>query len=70
LVTDRDLSKDTGKLVEVKGRAADMTDGKVRVETKVGTSGGEKTERSTEVHDPDLHYLGLKSIKKLSSTCS
>ena len=26
LLTDRDLSKDTGKLVEVKGGAADLTD--------------------------------------------
>ena len=70
LVTDRNLSKRVGELVEVRGRAADQGDGKVKFESKVGTSGRDTSETKTEVReDSNLHYLGLKSVKKLSTSC-
>ncbi len=71
LVTDDDLSKHVGHRIEVKGKAADRGDGKVRIESSVGTSGGEKTEAKTEVKGDmaGMHYLGVKSVKMLSSSC-
>ena len=44
LVTDDDLAKHVGHRVEVKGKAADKGDGKVKIETKVGTAALHKTE--------------------------
>ena len=71
LVTDDDLSKHIGHRIEVKGKAADRGDGKVTIESTVGTSGGEKTESKTELKGDlaGVHYLGVKSVKMLSSSC-
>jgi len=72
LVTDEDLSKHVGHRIEVKGKAADKGDGKVKTETSVGTSGSEKTKAKTEVEGTDLaglRYLGVKSVKMISDSC-
>lgn len=71
LVTDDDLSKHIGHRMEVRGKAADRGDGKVKIESTVGTSGGDKTEAKTELKGDmaGMHYLGVKSVKMLSSSC-
>jgi hypothetical protein len=75
LVTDDDLSKHVGHRVEVKGKATDKGDAKVKVESKVGTSGsgdeakGKAKSTTTMEGDLNLHYLGVHSVKKLSSSC-
>jgi hypothetical protein len=70
LVTDDDLSKHIGQRVEVKGKAADRGDGKVKVES-TGTSGSDKTKVTTEMKgdSPDMNYLGVKSVKMISNSC-
>jgi hypothetical protein len=72
---DLDLDERIGHRVEIKGKAADKGDGKVKVETRseVGTTGGDtrKRESKTEV-EGDLHglpYLGVKSIRMLATVC-
>ena len=73
LITNDDLSKHVGHKVEVKGDATDKGDGKVRTETKAkGTSGDDKTrvESKTEAKgDLATHYLGMKSLKMISTSC-
>ena len=71
LVTDDDLSKHVGHRIEVKGKAADRGDGKVKVESTTGTSGGEKTKSTTEMKGdmPGMNYLGVKSVKMISKSC-
>ena len=72
LVTDDDLAKHVGHRVEVTGKAADRGEGKVKIESKVGTSGGEKTEAKTEVKGDNMagmRYLGMKSLKMISTSC-
>jgi len=75
LVTDDNLAKHVGHLVEVKGKAADRGDGKVKIESEstTGTSGSDsdKTKVKTELKDgaADMNYLGLKSLKMLSTSC-
>lgn len=77
LVTDDDLSKHVGHTVQVTGKATDMGDAKVRVETETkGTSGSDKdkdkskTKSKTEAKgDLGLRYLGMKSLKMISTTC-
>jgi uncharacterized protein DUF5818 len=70
LVTDDDLAKHIGRRVEVKGKAADRGDGKVKIEHSVGTS-GDKSETKTEMRGDraDLPYLGVKSIKEVAGLC-
>jgi len=71
LVTDDDLSKHVGHRVEVKGKAADRGDGKVKIESKVGTS-GDTAKAKTEVKGEDMagmKYLGMKSLKMISASC-
>jgi hypothetical protein len=71
LVTDDDLSKHLGHRVELKGKASDRGDGKVKIESTVGT-GGDKETAKTEVKGGDMsgmHYLGLKSLKMISASC-
>jgi hypothetical protein len=72
---DLDLDERIGHRVEIKGKAADKGDGKVKIETRseVGTTGGDtrKRESKTEV-EGDLHglpYLGVKSIRMLATVC-
>ncbi len=71
LVTDDNLAKHVGHRIEVRGKAADRGDGKVKMNSTVSTDGGAKTEVKTELKgDPaEMHYLGVKSIKMLSSHC-
>src|SRR3954466_16342407 len=49
LVTNDDLSKDIGHRMEIKGKAADRGDGKVKIESKVGTTGSETAKTTTEM---------------------
>jgi hypothetical protein len=71
LVTDDDLAKHVGHRMEVKGKAADRGDGKVKVESTVGTSGGETAKTTTEMKGDmaGMHYLGVKSVKMISKSC-
>jgi hypothetical protein len=72
---DLDLDDRIGHRVEIKGKAADKGDGKVKIETRseVGTSGGDtrKRESKTEVEGDlqGLPYLGVKSIRTLATVC-
>jgi hypothetical protein len=71
LVTDDDLSKHLGHRMEITGKAADRGDGKVKIES-TGTSGsGDKTKVKTELKgdNPDMNYLGVKSVKMISKSC-
>ena len=70
LVTDDNLSKHIGHRIQVKGKAADLGNGKVKMES-TGTSGGDKTKVTTELKgdSPDMNYLGVKSVKMLSKSC-
>ena len=70
LVTDDDLSKHVGHRVEVKGKAADRGDGKVKIESTVG-SGDDKAKAKTEIKGDmsGMHYLGVKSLKMISTSC-
>jgi hypothetical protein len=73
LITNDDLSKHVGQRVEVKGDATDKGDGKVQIETKAkGTTGDDKTrvESKTEAKgDLAMRYLGVKSLKMISTSC-
>jgi len=71
LVTNDDLSQYVSRRVEVKGRAADRGDGKVRIEHKTEGTSGEKSESKLEAKGDAtfVPYLGLKSIKTVGSSC-
>ena len=75
LVTEKNLSDDVGHYVSVRGKAADRGDAKVKVESKVGTSGSTSAttttdERKAELKgDLGLKYLGVDSVKKLAKSC-
>jgi hypothetical protein len=71
LVTDDDLAKHVGHRMEVKGKATDRGDGKVKVESTVGTSGSDKSKTTTEMKGDmaGMHFLGVKSVKMLSASC-
>ena len=51
-----------GERVEIKGKAVTKADGKVAVESKT------KTEGTTGAFD--MPFLGVSSMKRLSSSCS
>jgi hypothetical protein len=61
-----DLKDHVGHRVEIKGRAADRGDGKIRVKTDSG-----KTESQSEVKGDlsGLPYLGVKSVRMIASVC-
>jgi hypothetical protein len=74
LVTDDDLSKHLGHKVEVRGDATDKGDAKVKIESKVkGTTGDTKSDKkevkTEHKGDLGLHYLGVKSLKMISTSC-
>jgi Protein of unknown function (DUF5818) len=72
LVTNDDLSKHIGHRIEVKGKAADKGDAKVKIESTVGTSGSDKKEATSEIKGTDMagmRYLGVKSVKMISANC-
>jgi len=76
LVTDKDLSKHLGERVEVRGKATDRGDAKVKLETEVATSGSgagdnkitDKVTRELK-GDLGLHYLGVDSVKTMAASC-
>lgn len=61
-----DLKDHVGHRVEIKGRAADRGDGKIRVKTDSG-----KTESQSEVKGDlsGLPFLGVKSVRMIASVC-
>lgn len=61
-----DLKDHVGHRVEIKGKAADRGDGKIRVKTDSG-----KTESKSEVKGDlsGLPYLGVKSSRMIASVC-
>ena len=71
VVTDDDLNKYVDRRVEIKGRAADRGDGKVKVERKVEGTSGDTSQAKVEARGDAslLPYLGLKSIKTIGATC-
>jgi len=75
LVTSDDLSKHVGHRVEVKGRATDRGDAKVKVEQKSETAREYGSDKDGKVKSemkgdlPGMHYLGVKSLKMLSESC-
>jgi hypothetical protein len=69
-----DLKDRVGYRVEIKGKAADKGDGKVKIESKseVETGGDtRKRESKTEVEGDlqGLPFLGVKSIRTLATVC-
>jgi hypothetical protein len=68
LVGGEDLDKHLGHRIEVKGKATNGRDGKVKIESETKTNGGEKTKEKTELSG-DVHALGVKSVKMISSSC-
>jgi hypothetical protein len=76
LVTDDDLSKYVGHRVQMFGKATDLGEGKVRIESKttseshgeVGTT-GRTTETTESKGDLRLPYLGVKSVKIVAGFC-
>ena len=69
LVTDKNLDKYLGDRVEVRGKATDRGDAKVKVESKVGTSGSTREAKTELQGDLDLKFLGVDSVKRLSKSC-
>ena len=71
VVTDDNLTKYVDRRVEVKGKAADRGDGKVKVEHKVEGTTGETAESKVERNGDTtpIPYLGLHSIKTIAPTC-
>ncbi len=70
LVTDDDLSSHVGHRVEVRGKAADKGDARVKIEHSVGT-GGQTAETKTDVPGDQtaLPYLGVRSVKNIAGSC-
>jgi len=71
VVTDDDLAKYVDHRVEVKGRAADRGDGKVKIEGKTEGTSGKKSETEIQAKGDSamMPYLGLKSIRTVASSC-
>lgn len=65
---DDDLDKHVGHRVEIKGKATDGRDGKVKIESETKTSGNDKVREKTEL-EGDVHALGVKSVKMIASSC-
>jgi len=61
-----DLKDHVGHRVEIKGKAADRGEGKIRVKTDSG-----KTETKSEVKGDlsGLPFLGVKSLRMIASVC-
>jgi hypothetical protein len=69
LVTDKDLEKRVGERVEVRGKATDRGNAKVKIESKVGTTGTTSEARTELKGDLALRFLGVDSIKRVSKSC-
>ncbi len=69
------LADHVGHRVEIKGKAADLGDGrlKIKTESEVATSAGDQKKRaSTTSVEGDLDglpFLGVKSVRMLASVC-
>ena len=61
-----DLKDHVGQRVEIKGKAADKGDGRIKVETDNG-----KTETKSEMKGDlsGLPFLGVKSMRMIASVC-
>jgi hypothetical protein len=77
LVGDDDLDDHLGHLIEVKGKASNIGDDarvEVKTKTKIERENADDSEsKSTTKLEGDLAsipYLGVKSVKKVRSTCS
>ena len=70
-----DLKDHLGHRVEIKGKAADKGDGrlKIKTESEVRTNDGDRKKResttSVEGALDGLPYLGVKSVRMLASVC-
>jgi hypothetical protein len=70
-----DLKDHVGHHVEIKGKAADRGDGKLKIKTEseVRTNEGDRKKResttSVEGALEGLPYLGVKSVRMLASVC-
>jgi hypothetical protein len=75
LVTSQDLSKHVGERVEIKGKAVTNGDGTVSFESKTKTEveKGKDQELKTKTEGTsgafDMPFLGVRSMKTLSSSC-
>jgi hypothetical protein len=76
LVTSEDLSKHVGERVEIKGKAVTDGEGKISVESKTKTEveHGNDQEAKTKTEATSgafaLPFLGVRSMKTLSSSCN
>jgi hypothetical protein len=76
LVTSEDLSKHVGERVEIQGKAVANGDGKVSIESKTKTEveNGHDQETKTKTEGTsgaiDMPFLGVKSMKTISSFCN
>jgi hypothetical protein len=76
LVTSQDLSRRVGERVEVRGKAVMNGDGTVSVESKTKTEveNGKDQETKTKTEGTsgafDVPFLGVRSMKTLSSSCN
>jgi hypothetical protein len=70
-----DIKDHVGHRVEVKGKAADRGDGRLKIETESEVRNGEgdrkKRESTTSVEGDlvGLPYLGVKSVRMVASVC-
>ena len=75
LVTSQDLSKHVGERVEIQGKAVARGDGTVSVESKTKTEveNGQDQESKTKTEGTsgalDMPFLGVTSMKTISSPC-
>jgi hypothetical protein len=71
VVTDDDLGKYVDRRVEIKGKAADQGDGKIKVDRKVKGTTGDTADSKVERNGDTtvMPFLGLKSIKSVGQSC-
>jgi hypothetical protein len=76
LVTDDDLAKHVGERVRIEGKTVSAGNGKVSVksESKTEVENGKDVELKTKTEGTtgtlEMPYLGVKSLKTISSSCS
>ena len=76
LISDKDLSKYVGERVEIKGKTVTNREGKIAFESKTKTEveNGKDRETKTKTEGTtgifDIPYLGVRSMKTLSSSCN
>jgi hypothetical protein len=76
LITSEDLSKHVGERVEIQGKAVTKGDGKVSIASKTTTEveNGKDQETKTKTESTggalDMPFLGVKSLKTVSTYCN